>query len=71
MSGSKLKQLAKQAKLTPTVVAAKAGISTPTLYKVYNDGPVSDQVKAAVVIAIKTLRRQLIASLEASDSVAV
>lgn len=55
MSGSDLKKLATSAGLGPVEVCHEAGISNPTLYKVYNDAPVSAKTKYRVEQAIKRL----------------
>jgi hypothetical protein len=56
MSGSKLKQMAEAAGLSPVEVLHEAGIGSPrTLYRVYNDEAVRPTTRAKVERAIKRL----------------
>jgi predicted transcriptional regulator len=65
MSGKELKQLAEEARLKPIEICSEAGISTPTLYKVYNDKRVEPESKDSVIRAIHTLRKKVKAALAA------
>lgn len=63
MSGKELKALATAARLRPIEICSEAGISTPTLYKVYNDEKVEDESKKSVIRAIMTLRKKVRAAV--------
>lgn len=66
MSGKEIKALAKEARLRPTEICATAGISIPTLYKVYNDRVTDDESKTKVLAAIRVLRAQVRAAMAVS-----
>lgn len=59
MSGKELKALAKAIRLRPTEVCGEAGISLPTLYKVYNEAGAEDESKEKVHQAIKRLAAKM------------
>lgn len=59
MTGQELRQLARAARLKPTEVCSEADISSPTLYKVYNDQKVEPGTKEAVERAIHALRQKV------------
>lgn len=55
MDGHELRQMAEAAGLGPVEVCHEAGISNPTLYKVYNDQHVLPTTRVKVERAIKHL----------------
>lgn len=64
MSGRELKEMAEQSGLGPVEICHEAGISNPTLYKVYND----EHVRATTRVKVERAIRKLGAKLKATAS---
>lgn len=64
MDGKALKKLADESGLGPMDVCLEAGISIPTLYKIYNDKPVRQKMRIKVEQTIKALSARSRAALE-------